>query len=213
MIPSDLTAKLLACGRLLAVASVAALLSAAAPDNDDPSQPLPGFLVVPDLSDAQSSIAFVSSEPPSPAPIQRPGRKQGSGIGRASVVPRVAEPPAPLAAVSLGAATTHTLPAASLPPPMIVRVSFPAGTAGARAQADRVVSMLRARGVRAELRGADRGPASRARIVFAFAEDRPAAEAVDRTLRAAYGLGTPITLDGDADPSGRPGLIEVALPG
>jgi hypothetical protein len=226
MTSSNLRATFLICGRYFTAAIVATLIGAAGPDDRDGGPSSPGFVVVPDQSQDQArdqdAVAIVSFEPAASEPSQAKAPMKA--------IPKpldVAEAPAPLAEirftpsapVASASAPRHvrqvsrpSLPV-SLPPPMIVRVSFPARTGRARATADRVASMLRAYCLSVELTSAARTRVSRARVVYAFAEDRPAAETVDRTLRAASGLDGSMTLDPASVSLRRPGLIEVALPG
>ncbi len=161
-----------------------------------------GFAVVPDPND--QAIEF---EPNGPAslPVTPPSR---AGVP-------VAASPAPLPPVLARRSVpdaTMTIVASQAPPPSVL-VTFPNHRLIARSKADAVTSLLRGQGLRVEEREADRPGSARARILFAFEEDRAEAATVNRALRAAYGLDSPMTLSPAPDPATPPGAIEIALPG
>ena len=160
-----------------------------------------GFAVVPDPND--QAIEFEPNGPASP-PVTPPSRTGVPvAVAPAPLPPVLARRPAPDATMTIFASQA----------PLSVLVTFPNHRLIARSKADAVTSLLRAQGLRVEEREADRPGSARARILFAFEEDRAEAATVNRALRAAYGLDSPMTLSPATDPATPPGAIEIALPG
>ncbi len=166
-----------------------------------PASP-PGFAVVPDPND--QAIEF---EPNGPAPLPF------TPPSMAPRVPVAASPPPLPPVLARRPVPDATMTVVASEAPLSVLVTFPNHRLIARSKADAVTSLLRAQGLRVEEREADRPGSARARILFAFEEDRAAAATVNRALRAAYGLDSPMTLSPATDPAPPPGAIEVSLPG
>ncbi len=167
--------------------------------------PDPAFAVVPD----PEASAFAVEPSGTAAAVALPALPVPD---LAHPVPRPVAPIvtlAPIAVHAVGAARPAAVLAAS--PPLLVTVSFP-DRPGARAKADEVALMLRANGMPvAEIEGGR--PLVRARVLFAFDEDRAEAAIIGRSLAAAYGVQSPMDLAPSSMTARRPGMIEVMLPG
>ena len=191
------------CGLMLPLLGTWSVAAPAVGRHDAPLHV--GYAEVPDTEFDGAIVFEASGAAPAllpPLPVLAQAVRRAPAAYRAPVpVPRPIAPIGPIA------------PVVDQAPPMAVTVSFPKGRVGAQAKADRVAVLLRSQGMSVEEVQADRQATSHARILFAYDEDRQAAAAVDRTLRAAYGLDSPTTLAPVSMNGRRPGLVEVDLPG
>lgn len=139
----------------------------------------PAYTIDPDPDPDRPSIGFVMVGPVPPAPAAR-------------IAPRPA--------------------ARALPPdatPALIEVRYPTGEPSARAEAERLVEVLRQAGLDASVDPTAGPPIATSTIAYAYDEDRPAAEALVGLVGAASGPDR--LARGTVDP--RPGFIEINVAG